>query len=101
MVYEEFKRQVGKAGLTFREFADLLKLNPTSISNRAKRGGVPNHLAVIAALMGEMKDHQIDFKSVLARIEIVPNKPRGAGKGTFGGKKQDESYDLFKREKNS
>lgn len=98
MVYEEFKRQVGKAGLNFREFADLLKLKPTSISNHA-HGEVPNHYAIIAALMGEMKDHQIDFKSVLERIEIVPNKPRGAG--TFGGKKQDESYDLFKPEKNS
>lgn len=81
MEYEEFRRHLGKAGLTTKDFADLVKLNRGSITNCAKKGVVPSHLAVISALMGEMAEHKIDFYNVLSRIEITPNKPRGAGFG--------------------
>lgn len=77
MDFEEFKRHLGKAGLTTREFAELLCMNRNSISNYAATGKVPSHLAVIAALMGEMAEHRLDFRPVLSRIEITPNKPRG------------------------
>lgn len=85
MDYEEFRRQLGKAGLTAKEFAELVKLNRNSITNYAQSGAVPSHLAVIAALLGEMAEHKIDFRDVLSRIEITPNKPRGLGIGKFGG----------------
>lgn len=87
MTYEEFRRQLGKAGLTAKDFAELVKLNSNSITNYAKSGEVPSHLAVIAALLGEMAERKIDFRDVLSRIEIEPNKPRGAGIGKFGGSK--------------
>lgn len=79
MDYEEFKRQLGKAGLTGREFADLLQLNRNSISNLAQKDMVPNHYAIIAALLGEMAENKIDFRSVLKRIELKKNEPRGKG----------------------
>src|SRR3989344_2459701 len=60
MNYIEFQRQLGKAGLNIREFASLVKMNSNSVTNCAQRGEVPSHLAVIASLMGEMADHQID-----------------------------------------
>jgi transcriptional regulator with XRE-family HTH domain len=88
MDYEEFRRQLGKAGLTAKDFAELVKLNRNSITNYAQSGTVPSHLAVIAALLGEMAEHKIDFRGVLSRIEITPNKPRGMGVGTFGGNKK-------------
>ncbi|MET3135582.1 transcriptional regulator with XRE-family HTH domain [Oxalobacteraceae bacterium GrIS 1.11] len=91
MTYEEFKRQIGKAGLTVHAFADLLKMNRVSLSNY-KQGDVPSHLAVIATLMGAMADGQTDFRSVLANVEILQKKPRGAGIGQFGGKKQDKLF---------
>lgn len=78
MTYDEFKRQLGKAGVTAREFAELLKLNPSSVTNYAKQGAVPNHLAVIVTLMGEMAEHRINFRTVISRIDIEPNKPRGS-----------------------
>lgn len=91
MTYDEFQRQVGKAGLTIREFAELVKMNRISLSNCSKRGEVPSHLAVIAALLGEMAERRIDFRDVLSRIDISPKKPRGAGRpGTFGGSKQSD-----------
>lgn len=98
MTYIEFQRHVGKAGLTVKAFADLIKMNRVSLSNCAKRDAVPSHLAVIAALMGEMADNGVDFREVLSRIDITPKKPRGAGKaGRFGGDKQ-RDLDLFRQD---
>ena len=98
MTYTEFQRHVGKAGLTVKAFANLIKMNRVSLSNCARRGEVPSHLAVIAALMGEMADKGMDFRDVLGRIDIAPKKPRGAGKtGRFGGDKQ-RDLDLFGKE---
>ncbi|MDQ9168806.1 XRE family transcriptional regulator [Oxalobacteraceae bacterium R-40] len=77
MTYEEFRRNVGKAGLTLNEFGRLMKMNPVSISNYGKRGVVPNHLAVIACLIGEMADHQIDYRSLLEKIDLDSKKHRG------------------------
>lgn len=96
MTYDEFQRQIGKAGLTIREFAELVKMNRTSLSNNRKKGQVPSHLAVIAALCGAMAERRIDFREVLSGIEISPKKPRGNGlHGKFGGNKQE---DLFMRD---
>lgn len=93
MTYDEFQRQVGKAGMTIHEFANLVKMNRVSLSNNKKKGDVPSHLAVIAVLLGEMAEQRIDFRAVLSRIDIVPKRPRGAGVGgKFGGDKQDELF---------
>lgn len=88
MAYDEFKRHVGKAGLTIRAFAELLKLNPASVSNYSKSGEVPSHLAVIAVLLAELAERKVNFREVLDRAEITPKKSRGAGKGKFGGDPQ-------------
>ena len=74
MTYEEFQRQLGKANLTIRELAELLKMNRTSLSNYGKKGTVPTHLAVIAALLGEMAERKIDYRDVLSRIDITEKK---------------------------
>lgn len=93
MMYEEFLRQLGKAGLTVKEFAQLVRMNRVSISNNAKNGKVPSHLAVIACLMGEMAEHGLDFRDALSRIDIEPKKAKGAAaRGRFGG---DRQTDLF------
>lgn len=89
MTYKEFYRHLGKAGLSIREFADLVKMNHNSVTNCAKRGEVPSHLAVIATLLGGMADRKIDYRELLAGIDIAPKKPRGAGIGKFGGVKQE------------
>jgi hypothetical protein len=89
MDYEEFKRQLGKAGISGREFSRIVKLNPNSLTNYSKTGKIPAHWAIIAALMGEMAEKGLDFKTVIESIELEPNKPRGAAKdGNFGGNKR-------------
>lgn len=93
MTYTEFQRHVGKAGLTIKSFAELIRMNRISLSNYAKQGDVPSHLAVIATLLGEMAERGIDYKEVLSRIEIAPKKPRGsAAPGRFGGSKQTDFF---------
>lgn len=87
MTYDEFLRHIDKAGLKIHQFADLVKMNRVSIYNCAKKGEVPAHLAVIAALLGEMAERGIDYQEVLSKIDITPKKPRGAGIGKFGGNK--------------
>lgn len=59
-------------------------MHRNSVTNYAKLGEVPSHLAVIAALLGAMADKKVDFRSILDSIEIEPKKPRGgASKGTI------------------
>lgn len=93
MTYEEFYRHIGKAGLTLKEFAELIRMNRISISNLSKKGEVPSHLAVIACLMGELAERKGDFRTALAQIDIEPKKARGAAaKGKFGGSKQADMF---------
>lgn len=89
MDYAEFKRHLGKAKLTVKGFAVITRLNPNSITNYAKKGIVPDHLAIISALLGEMVEHKVDYVDVLKRIEVMPNKPRGAKSRRFEKKRND------------
>lgn len=92
MDYAIFLRQIQRAHLTLREFAELLKMNRVSLSNYAKKGIVPSHLGLIAILLAEMGKRNIDYRSILRHVAIVPKKPRGAGIGKFGGDKQQRLF---------
>lgn len=89
MTYEDFLNELGKAGLSVKRFADILGMQPNSVSNNKKRGEVPIHLALIASLLAEMSVHHIDYESVIARVQPVKKRPRGAAiGGRFAGDKQ-------------
>lgn len=79
MKYEEFRRNLGKAGLTNKQFAKLITLSDKSISNLSGRKEVPNHLAIIALLMGELADNGIGFKEKIDGLDLKKAKPRGKG----------------------
>lgn len=85
MNYDEFQRQIGKAGLKLNEFAALMAMSHISISNYRKKGEVPRHLAVIAILLAEMVENGIDYRKAMSKIDATPKKPRGASIGKFGG----------------
>ena len=90
MTYTEFKRQLGKAGLTVRAFAALLGQTPNSITNYASRAEVPSHLAIIAVLMAEMADAGMDFQSLLRRTGLIDSdvaeKPASEARSAPGDK---------------
>lgn len=77
MNYDEFRRHIGKAGLKMQEFADLIRMTPAALSNYRQKGEVPTHLAIIAVLLGELADNQIDYRQALSKVAISPKKPRG------------------------
>ena len=58
MAYAEFQQELKKAQLTAREFARLIRMNESSITNYSSKGTVPSHLAVIAKLIGTMAAHE-------------------------------------------
>lgn len=73
MPYEEFQRLVGKAGLSIKEFAELLGMRPNSITNYNKIGYVPSHLAVIVSLISTMKEDGVDFYPIFERVKTYEN----------------------------
>ena len=78
MIYTEFKRHLGKAGITVDGFASLLGVRPNSVSNHAKRSAVPVSYAVMAVLLGDAADRGIDCPKLLARYGIrQAKKPEG------------------------
>lgn len=82
MIYKEFQLRVRKAGLTQKAFAELLQMNPRSLSNHSPEEVVATHLAVIAALLEKMAVSNIDYRSVFMQIDLVPKKPRGKSRGS-------------------
>ncbi|MDH7638104.1 XRE family transcriptional regulator [Sphingomonas oryzagri] len=89
MVYAEFLEELDRAGLSVRAFAELTGMNPNSISNYARAGELPTHLALIAVLVGEVRALGGDFRRAMAKVERAPKKPRGGARlGHFGGDRQ-------------
>ncbi|WP_431208960.1 XRE family transcriptional regulator [Burkholderia cepacia] len=79
MAYAEFQQELRKAQLTAREFARLIRMNESSITNYSSKGTVPSNLAVIAKLIGTLAAHEIDFRRVIRQMRIEPKRPRGGG----------------------
>lgn len=89
LTYADFLSELKAAALTVRDFAALMQMHPNSVSNYASSGEVPNHLAVIAALLAEFRRNGIDHQAVFSRIRIAAKRPRGgAERGRFGGNRQ-------------
>lgn len=77
MEYSEFKRHIGKAGISIGRFAELIGRHPASVINYGRSGEVPAHLAALAVLMGCMAEAGLDFVAPLERLCLVRGKPRG------------------------
>lgn len=89
VTYEDFLVELNKAGLSVKRFADLIGMQPNSVSNNKKRGEIPVHLALIATLLAEMSARQINYEPVMARVQPLKKRARGAAvEGRFAGDKQ-------------
>ena len=76
MNYDELIRNIGKAGLDIKEFAELIKANPNSITNLKSKEKMPKNIAVIAVLLGEMVDKGLDYKHLFEKLELEEQKAR-------------------------
>ena len=91
MSYMDFLVELGKAGLSVRAFAELVGMNPNSISNYARTGELPAHLALIAVLIVGISEMGGDYRQIMSKVEPTPKKPRGgARQGHFGGDRQSD-----------
>lgn len=89
MNYADFIKELRRASLTVRAFADLVRMNRNSVSNYAQGGEVPAHLGIIATLLAELHAREIDYGPVVERAAPAGKKPRGLAKvGRFGGQPQ-------------
>jgi len=92
--YDEFKRRLGKAGLSVREFSELLRCNCNTVSNYASREVVPTHFAVYVTLMSEMAERGVDFKTPISALDLREKMPRGmSAKGKPRIRKQRNIFD--------
>ena len=90
MNYDELIRNIGKAGLSVKEFAILLKANPNSITNLKKKESVPKNLGIIAVLLGEMVDKGLEYKHLFEKLNLQEQKRR---------RNEDDKSMLFKKKK--
>lgn len=89
MTYADFLTELSRAGLGVRTFAELVGMNPNSVSNYARSNEVPAHLALIAVLLAELSVQGFDYRRAVAKVGLTPKRPRGrAGPGQFGGDPQ-------------
>lgn len=95
MSYADFLAELAKAGLSVRAFAEIIGMNPNSISNYARAGELPSHLSLIAVLLVGVSELGGDYRKMMSRVALTPKKPRGAARqGHFGGDRQ-TSMDLL------
>ena len=76
MKYEELTRNIAKAGLDIKEFAELIKANPNSITNLKSKKKIPKNIGIIAVLLGEMKEAKLPFKDFLNSLDLEEQKAR-------------------------
>jgi len=71
MEYKEFKLNIARAGLTIKEFAELIGSHPTSITNLKQKAKVPKKLAIISILIVELFNNGVDVKGLLEKSKIT------------------------------
>ncbi|NOT88447.1 MAG: helix-turn-helix domain-containing protein [Lysobacter sp.] len=89
MPYSVFLAELQRIGLSVRAFAELIGMNPNSISNYARGGELPAHIALIAVLVVAVSEMGGDYRQAMSKVTLTPKKPRGgARRGRFGGDPQ-------------
>lgn len=94
MPYAEFLAELERAALSVRSFAELIGMNPNSITNYAGRGEVPQHIALVAVLVAEMATSGGDYRTAIAKVAPTKKPRGGTRRGHFGGDRQ-ASLDLL------
>ncbi|WP_339760671.1 XRE family transcriptional regulator [uncultured Hoeflea sp.] len=91
--YADFLAELERAGLTVRSFAELIGMNPNSITNYARPGELPQHIALVAVLVAEMAVRGVNYRTAIAKVAPTKKPRGGTRRGHFGGDRQ-ASLDL-------
>lgn len=60
MTYQEFQIELLEMGLTIKELANLIGMNPNSITNYKSKEVIPLNLAITVSLISSLKSNGID-----------------------------------------
>lgn len=69
MTYQEFQIELSKIGLTIKELATLIGMNPNSITNYKSKEIIPLNLAIIVALILSLKNSGLDPELIINEIK--------------------------------
>lgn len=87
MTYEDLVSYIHSSGMSIKEFAELLNMQPNSITNLKKEGTpIPKLLFAVALLIYKVNQLGGNAKEVLEPFEFEKIKPKrkSGEKGLFG-----------------
>ncbi len=65
MTYKEFQIALLELDLNIKDFAQILGMNPNSITNYKLKGYMPLQLSIIINLILEMKKNDINYEDII------------------------------------
>lgn len=71
MNYKDFQISLIELDLNIKEFAQMLTMNPNSITNYKLKGYVPLQLGILVNLMKEMKKNNLDYLDVITESKRI------------------------------
>lgn len=69
MTYEEFQTELLEMGLTIKELASLIGMNPNSITNYKCKEVIPLNLAITVSLISSLKSNGLDPVSTINEVK--------------------------------
>ncbi len=69
MTYQEFQIELIKIGLTIKELATLIGMNPNSITNYKSKEIIPLNLAITVSLISSLKSNGIDPELAINEVK--------------------------------
>lgn len=69
MTYTELQITLLEMGLSIKDFATLLGMNPNSITNYKSTGMIPLHLAITVALIAHLKKADMSPEEIINEVK--------------------------------
>jgi hypothetical protein len=90
MTFVEFKKLLLDADISLPKFSKLIKVSEKNIQSYKQKEMVPNTIAVIAQCFAYMKQHNINYKSLVYDLKLKAKTKKGAG---FSSKEKNKDKD--------
>jgi len=87
LTFIEFKKMLLDAEISLPKFSKLIQVSEKNLQSYKKKGEVPNAIAVVATCFATMHGHEIDYRTLIGRLELKAKTKKGAG---FAKKKKPE-----------
>ena len=79
MTFIDFKKQLLDADITLPKFSKLIKVSEKNIQAYKNKAEVPNTIAVIATCFANMKENDLDYRTIINSLALEAKTKKGAG----------------------